>query len=202
MNMLGDIATVQGDDARARSMFEEALAIERKLYPNSVELVHTLNGLAGLSLRQHNTGAALPRAEEALSLVLRLGGENGADIATTYGLVATIHRFAGRPERALPLFRSARTLLEKSGQSGSPHYASVLVEEAAALMDDGRPLAAEKNLIRATGILAGYAGYRPALAEAEADLRKVQARLGGSRTKTAQNKRADRASASVPPDPR
>jgi tetratricopeptide (TPR) repeat protein len=202
MNMLGDIAMVQGDDVRARSVFEEALAIERKLYPNSIELVHTLNGLAGLSLRQRDTAAALPRAEEALSLVLRLGGENGTDIAATYGLVATIHRFAGRPERALPLFRSARTLMEKSGHSGSPHYASVLAEEALALMDDGQPLAAEKNLIRATGILAECAGCRGQFEVAEADLRYVRARLGRSGTKAAGNKRADRASASAPPDPR
>jgi tetratricopeptide (TPR) repeat protein len=196
MNMLGNTSVVLGDDAHAQGLFDEALAIERELYPGSIELVHTLDGLAGLSLRRGDTDAALPRAEEALSLVLRLDGENSGAIATNYGLVATVHRVAGRPERALPLFRSARALMEKSGQSDSPPYAAVLAEEALALLDDGRPLAAEKNLLRATGILAGCGGCRWQLAVAEEDLRYVKARLGRGGNTAARNKRSDRAALS------
>jgi tetratricopeptide (TPR) repeat protein len=196
MNMLGNVSMVLGDSARARGLFNEALVIERELYPNSIELVHTLQGLASLNLRLGNNDAALPPAEEALSLVLRLDVENSSEIATNYGLVATAHRSAGRPERALPLFRSARALIEKSGKTESPQYAFVLAEEGLALMDDGRPLAAEKNLSRATRILAGCAGCGWQLAVAEKDLRYVKARLGRGGNTAARNKRSDRAALS------
>jgi len=47
-------------------LFNEALPIERELYPNDTQLARTLGGLASLAMREGQTDKAIPLAEEAL----------------------------------------------------------------------------------------------------------------------------------------
>src|SRR5207248_506254 len=102
-----------GDVDRAESLYTEALAIERELYPDDMQLASSLAGLAGAHLRKGQTADALPLAEEALEVARKAAGENSLEAARMYANVAEIHRTFGRPERALPLFRKARFLTEK-----------------------------------------------------------------------------------------
>jgi tetratricopeptide (TPR) repeat protein len=85
MNLLGGVSLVLGDPDRAAALFSEALPVERELYPNHVELARTLAGLAALRLREGKTEEALPPAEEALSLAVKLD-EDGQEAAPMYFL--------------------------------------------------------------------------------------------------------------------
>ena len=63
-----------------------------------------------------------------------------------YENVATLHLRAGQPERALPLFRKAHLLYEKTLGPASPALASLLSQEGLALLNDGKvTLAANRN---------------------------------------------------------
>src|SRR4051812_11180324 len=102
LNLLGANYLMLGEDARADAVFEEALGVERRLYPADVQLSRSLAGLSLLRLRAGQIDAALPLAEEALTVALRAEGDNTLDAALVYSNVAEVHRMAGRPERALP----------------------------------------------------------------------------------------------------
>src|SRR5450432_387988 len=52
-----------GDTDRAASLFADALAIERELYPNDGQLALTLGGLAAVRLRKGQMAEVLPMAE-------------------------------------------------------------------------------------------------------------------------------------------
>ncbi len=167
LNLLANASMVLGDSQRAEALYSEALQIERELYPNHIALADTLSGLGSLRARAGNSREGLPLAEEALSVTLQVEGENGPDAATMYGNVAAMHRFAGRPERAIPLVRKAIAICERTGGSGQPRFASLLSEEGLALMEDGDLGLAEQDMLRATRLLAKCdgCGYQLALAE-------------------------------------
>jgi tetratricopeptide (TPR) repeat protein len=199
LNMLGSVNSTLGDEAHASEAFGEALAIEREIHPESLELVRTLDGLAGVSLRKGDYDAALPAAQEALSLVLRLKEADATDVAAAYGMVATIHRDAGRPERALPLFRTARTLFEKNGRADTPRFASLLIEEALALRDDGQMAAAQRNLLRASAIASACAGCGLLREAAKGNLDELRIRNPGRGAGAARGNKLRRAVRSAPP---
>ncbi len=127
-----------GDAPRAEGLLAEALAIARRNYPADLQLGNTLAGFSALNLRAGKPAEALPFAEEALSVTLKAEGGEGPESAMMYQNVAQIHQSAHRPERALPLFRKARAILERLGNTEDPKYASLLSQEGLALMDDGK----------------------------------------------------------------
>jgi tetratricopeptide (TPR) repeat protein len=153
LNALGNVSMLMGDPEHAESLLREALAIARENYPADLQLAHTLAALSSLRLRAQKPEEGLPYAEEALSLTLKADGEEGSEAAMMYQNVAQIHRTAGRPARAIPLFHKARAILERLGRTNEPRYASLLSQEGLALMDDGNLAMAERDMKRAIELL-------------------------------------------------
>jgi tetratricopeptide (TPR) repeat protein len=146
--MAGNYLTL-GDTDRAESLFAEATQIERELYPNDVQLAHSLGGLAAAHLRKGQTADVLPLAEEALELARRTAGEDSLDAAQMYANVAEIHRTFGRPDRALPLYRKARFIYAKTLGPADARVSSTLSQEGLILMGEGKLTLAEQALVRA-----------------------------------------------------
>lgn len=145
-NELGAALLVSGDEQRAATLLGDALTIERRLYPNDLELAHSLDGWLSLLLRQGRVAEALQPAEEALSIVLKTDGDRGLNAALAYSNVAEAHRMAGRPERALPLYRKSRALYESILGPAHPRVAGILSQEGLILMAEGKLALAEKNM--------------------------------------------------------
>lgn len=153
MNALANVSMMLGDAPRARALLKEAAAIERANYPTDLQFARTLAALSALSLRAGNCDEALPFADEALSVALKVEGGEGPESASMYQNVAQVRQAAHRLDLALPLFRKARAILERLGKTTDPKYASLLSQEGLALMDDGKPGLAESGMRRAIELL-------------------------------------------------
>ncbi len=153
VNLLAGVELVIGQDAEAGALLDEALPIERELYPGDVQLARTLAALACLRIRQSRLDAALPLADEALTQATRAAGEDSLDTALAYATVAEVHRIAGRPERALPLYRHAHELYRKHLGPQHPRVASMLAQEALILIGEGKLASAERQLNEAMAIV-------------------------------------------------
>jgi tetratricopeptide (TPR) repeat protein len=149
VNRLAGSYLTLGDVERAERLYAEALSIERELYPNDVQLAHSLGGLSAAHLRRGQTTDALRLAEEALEVARRTAGDNSMDSAQMYANVAEIHRSLGHPDRALPLFRKARFIYEKALGPADPRVSSILSQEGLILLDEGKLTLAEQALNRA-----------------------------------------------------
>ncbi|MBZ5624240.1 MAG: tetratricopeptide repeat protein [Acidobacteriia bacterium] len=154
MNLLGGTYLMLGNDQRAAALFNEALPVERELYPNDLQLARTLAGLGLLSQRAKKPEEALTMSEEALNIVLKTGGEDGLDAALAYGNVGEAHRWLGHTERALPLLRKARSIYERILGPTHPRVASVLSQEGLVYMQDRKFSLAEKAMVQSLELLA------------------------------------------------
>jgi tetratricopeptide (TPR) repeat protein len=148
-NILGGMYMMLGKQARAAAIFGELLPIERRLYPNDVQLARTLGGMASLHMREGHVQEGLPVAEEALAVTLRTEGEETLDAALAYANLAEAHRLSGEPARALPLFRKSRALYERLLGPDHPRVSSVLTQEGLLQMRDGKLGMAEQSLTHA-----------------------------------------------------
>jgi tetratricopeptide (TPR) repeat protein len=153
LNILGGIYMMLGNHVRAAALFEEALPIERELYPNDTQLARTLGGLASLNMREGRTEKAVPLAEEALAIIVKAEGENSLDAALSYANIAEGHRVSNRPERALPLFRKSRAIYERLLGPEHPRVSSVLTQEGLLLLAEGKLGMAEDALERSLAIV-------------------------------------------------
>jgi len=154
LNILAGMQMMLGHNARARALFEEALPIERELFPADTQLARTLGGLASLHMREGRADQAIPLAEEALTLTVKAEGENSLDAALAYANIAEGHRVMNRPDRALPLFRKSRTIYERLLGADHPRVSSVLTQEGLLLLADGKLGMAEETLERSLAIVA------------------------------------------------
>jgi tetratricopeptide (TPR) repeat protein len=153
INILGGIQMMIGNQARARELFEEALPIERELYPQDTQLARSLGGLASLHMREGRPEQSIPLAEEALALTIRTEGENSLDVALAYANIAEGHRVLGRLDRALPLFRKSHVLYARLLGDDHPRVSSVMTQEGLILLQQGKLGMAEETLERALAIL-------------------------------------------------
>jgi tetratricopeptide (TPR) repeat protein len=142
-----------GDGDRAESLFADALAIERELYPDDGQLALTLGGLAGAMLRKGQTAEALPMVDEALRIARKSWGDGSVEAAQMYANVAEVHRVAGRLDRALPLYRKARFIYEKVLGKADARVASTLSQEGLILIAEGKLTLAGQALERAVDLL-------------------------------------------------
>ncbi len=153
LNGLGKAYMVTGDLNHAEAALTEAVPVAREVLADKSDLGMILGDLASLRMRQGNLEAALPLADEALAVSIRTLGEMNADTATAYTLVGNIHQHAGRPERAIPLFRKAHYIYDKTIPPSDPRYACLLTSEGLALADEKQFAAAEKEMRRAVDLL-------------------------------------------------
>jgi tetratricopeptide (TPR) repeat protein len=142
-----------GNEDRAESLFAEALAIERELYPTDAQLAQTLGGLAAALVRKGQMAEALPMAEEALEVARKSSGDGSIDAAQMYANVAEVHRVSGRLDRALPLYRKARFIYEKVLGKADTRVASHLSQEGLILIAEGKLTLAGQALERAVDLL-------------------------------------------------
>jgi tetratricopeptide (TPR) repeat protein len=142
-----------GNVARSEALFQEALPIERELYPRDTQLARTLSGLASLSMREGKADQAIRFAEEALQIVLKAEGENSLDTALAYANIAEAHRVQGQPDRALPLFRKSRAIYERLLGPEHPRVSSVMTQEGLLLLSSGKVAMAEDLLARSLAIV-------------------------------------------------
>ena len=156
MNLLGAYSAMLGDDAHAGSIYREALAVERRLFPNDVQYARSLTGLSMVLLHQDHVADAIPLAEEALTVALKAEGDQTLDAALAYGNMAEVHRVAGHPERALPLYRKARAIYEQVLGPNHPRVASILSQEGLILMQDGKLTLADKEMRQSLDMLSKY----------------------------------------------
>jgi len=153
MNLLAALELVLGDDDEAAALVDELLPIERAIPAAALHLSRSLHVLACLRLRQHRFDEALPAADEALRLAIQASGADSTDAALTYATAAEVHRAAGRPERALPLYRRARAIYEAKYGPDDQRVAPILTEESLILIDDRKFALAEQELRHSLAIL-------------------------------------------------
>jgi len=187
MNLAASNYLMLGDPERAEALLQEALPIERELYREDIQTARTLEGLSNLLIRRGQGREALPPAEEALRIAIHSTGEDSVDTALAYTSVAEAHRFIGRAERALPLFRKARWLYEKALGPEDPRVASLLSQEGLILMQDGKLSLAEQVMVRAVKTL------RKGCPGCVVELSIVQSNLGLLRLKQKRYREADEA---------
>jgi tetratricopeptide (TPR) repeat protein len=104
-------------------------------------------------MRESQTEKAIPLAEEALALTVKSEGENSLDAALAYANIAEAHRVLGRNDRALPLFKKARTTYERLLGADHPRVSSVLTQEGLLMLQEGKLAMAEEALERSLGIV-------------------------------------------------
>lgn len=153
LNLLGGMHMMLGNQARAEELFQEALPIERELYPGDIQLARTLGGLASLAMREGDPEKSIPLAEEALTLTIKTEGENSLDAALAYANIGEAHRVLGRTDRALPLFRKSRAVYERLLGTDHARVSSVLTQEGLLLLSEGKLGMAEEALERSLGIV-------------------------------------------------
>jgi tetratricopeptide (TPR) repeat protein len=153
MNLLTGLYLMMGDDANAKLLNDEALPIAREIDPAGVQSSRALAAKSCLLLRARRFDEAVPLVDEALRIAIQATGEDTIDTALAYGTAAEVHRSAGRPERALPLYRRARAIYEKRLGPEDTRVASVLSQESLILIDDHKYALAEQQLKRALAII-------------------------------------------------
>ncbi len=187
MNLLATTYLMLGEPDRAEPLLNEALPIERELFPADIQTARTLEGLSNLMIRRGQIHEALAPAEEALEIALHVPREDNVELGLAYTSVAEAHRVAGASDRALPLYRKARWLYEKSLGSEHPRVAGLLSQEGLILMQDGKLSMAEQAMVRAVDIL------RKGCAECIVERSILHSNLGVLRLKQKRYREADEA---------
>lgn len=159
INYLGGLQLLQGQSDPAEALFREVLPIERELYPKDAQLALTLGGLSSVLVRQNKTAEALPLAEEALTIALAATGEQSLNAALAYANVATVHKWAGRYDRALPLYRKSLSIYEHLVGPDHPRTAGILMEIGLLEMEDGNYTLAERDMLHALDIVDRSPGW-------------------------------------------
>jgi tetratricopeptide (TPR) repeat protein len=153
MNLLGGIYLMMGDYNRGGLLFEEALPIERKYYPEDAQTARSLGGIACIRYREKRPKEALPLAEESLRIALKAAGDDSLDAALAYANVAEAQRLNDHPERALPLYRKSRAIYERILGPEHPRVGTVMAQEGLMALGDGQVATADKTLTRAVSII-------------------------------------------------
>jgi CHAT domain-containing protein/tetratricopeptide (TPR) repeat protein len=139
LNNLGFLLRAMGENARALPYYEQALAMDQRLYPEGQypdghpHLACSLDNLGFLLRAMGENARALPYHQQALAMYQRLYPEgqypNGhPDLATSLGNLGGLLQAMGENARALPYYEQAlamRQRLYPEGQypDGHPHLA-------------------------------------------------------------------------------
>ena len=153
INLLASNYLMIGELERAEALLNEALPIERELYPADIQLARTLEGICNAFVRRGKADDAIAPAEEALAIATKISGEDSLDTALAYSNVAEAHRSTGHPERSLPLFRKARAIYTSKLGPDHPRVASLLSQEGLIMLHDGKLATAEQLMQDSIGAL-------------------------------------------------
>jgi predicted ATPase/DNA-binding SARP family transcriptional activator/DNA-binding CsgD family transcriptional regulator len=115
LGVMGDVALVRGDYARAKEWFEEGLAICRE-NGNKRESIWLLGGLSNLALEYSDYRHAKELFDEALTVSRELG--DALTLGTFLNGLGYVHLLEGDYQRAMTMSEEAVTLLRERGYRG------------------------------------------------------------------------------------
>ena len=148
LNNLALLYQSQGRYAEAESLYQEALALRKKLLgEDHPDVATTLNNLALLYESQGRYAEAEPLYQEALALIKKLLGENHLYLATTINNLAVLYESQGRYAEAESLYQEALALIKKLLGENHPRVADGLNNLALLYWAQGYPTSALKLLI-------------------------------------------------------
>jgi len=153
MTLLASDYLMLGELAKAEAILDEALPLARTDFPNDIQTARCLEIQSGVLNRHGRIAESVAPAEEALSVSIRVAGEDGLETALAYATAAEAHRSNGRNDRALPLYRKAHALYEKSLGPEHPRVASLWSQEGLIEMQDGKFSTAERSMLKSIALL-------------------------------------------------
>jgi eukaryotic-like serine/threonine-protein kinase len=143
----------RGDYAEAKPLYEQALAIRRKLHTGDhKDIAFSLTHLAANNLRLGNVDAAYQGYIEALEMRRRLYGNEHEEVAQSLNNLAKAYFEAEQYDRAESNFREALAMIRKLRGDEFGGTASVLQNLAQCLLEEGQPQAAIDTFSRALAI--------------------------------------------------
>ena len=116
LNGAGVLAFNQGDFKRAAALYEDSLALYRKL-GHKESIAYVLNNLAGVANHQSAYGRAAALLEESVALLHSLGDKR--NIALSLISLGIVVMDQGDYDRALVLFKEGRALSQDLGDKWS-----------------------------------------------------------------------------------
>jgi CHAT domain-containing protein/Tfp pilus assembly protein PilF len=162
---LAAIARKHGDVAQARGHLQRAFALTNRVSPRSGTAATVMRALGDMALEEGDLATAAVHFRASLDVRTELA-PGSADEAESYQRLAVVERRRGRPDQALPLYRSALDALDaQRGKLGGTdevragfgaRYAGYYREALDLLMERGRAEEAFHVLerYRARGLLA------------------------------------------------
>jgi tetratricopeptide (TPR) repeat protein len=153
MTLLASDYLMLGELAKAEAILDEALPIARADFPSDIQTARCLEIQSGVLNRHGKLAESVVPAEEALSVAIRVAGEDGLETALAYATAAEAHRANGRNDRALPLYRKAHALYEKTLGPEHPRAASLWGQEGLIEMQDGKLSTAERSMQKSISLL-------------------------------------------------
>jgi len=126
----------------AAPVFEQTLALTRKLEPDSRQLIEALGAYSWNERRRGNYDRSIALRQEANALQVRLLGEADEDSISGLEALANTLTLARRFDEAGPMFRRAQTLRRSAGLMDSKAGAWCLAQHATMLERSGHALEA------------------------------------------------------------
>lgn len=112
LNILGEIARFNGDDARARRAYEECLAVLRQTGERR-RIIFIFNNLAFIAMHQGDVERVQELGRQALRLARDMG--HRLEMAKALPMLAWVMRMSGQAQRALRLLGASDSALESMG---------------------------------------------------------------------------------------
>ncbi|HZS55430.1 MAG TPA: tetratricopeptide repeat protein, partial [Bryobacteraceae bacterium] len=151
---LGHAEQRLGHMDRARSLFQQALAIRRRILgENHRDVAQAYNQLGSVEGVSDHYDAAIAAHQQALAIQQTLGPEFQLDVARSLRGIALVEDRKGNIEGALELFRKAEEAFENGYGPNHPFTASALQDVAVSLKTLKRYDEAAKLLQRSLSIL-------------------------------------------------
>ncbi|HXJ39053.1 MAG TPA: tetratricopeptide repeat protein, partial [Bryobacteraceae bacterium] len=116
LDAAGNLATCQGDSARAKTLFEEQLALQQQLGDES-GIARALHNLGSVAWRHGDYGQARAIEEKGLSIRRKLGDKSA--IATSLHALGTYAQEQNDLERAAALYQEALAIRRELGDTVS-----------------------------------------------------------------------------------
>ena len=152
LNELGYLYSTLPDDKTAATNFAEALAMAKKLDPDSLEAFFSMRGLAAIAVNRGKYDEACSLLEEAFASGKRARGSSHPDTLITQNALAIAYGDLGQDEKAEALFLDEIRLLKATAGEHDPTLAQAMNSLAGNYLRWGKYEKAEPLLVSALEI--------------------------------------------------
>ena len=114
------------DLAGAEPLLREAVEIQRKLAPGSIDLARSLSALGNVIRARFDLKSAEPLLREAVA-ILEPQAPDSTDFAVSLNNLATLRWRQGAVDEAAGMYRRALAILERTAPAGGDAAASLMV---------------------------------------------------------------------------